>query len=59
MKSPTHESSKLTAKSVSRRGFLKSILPGVFASTVVLAAQAGKEPAAGTYGNGPYGGAAK
>lgn len=41
---------------VTRRGFLKTILPGLFAVGVVGSAGSAQPPADGAYGNGPYGG---
>jgi hypothetical protein len=43
-------------KIVTRRGFLKAILPGLFAAGVVRVSGASAQPAAGSYGNGAYGG---
>ena len=43
-------------KTVTRRGFLKTVLPGLFAAGVCATATGNKEPQRGDYGNGPYGG---
>jgi hypothetical protein len=45
-------------KGVTRRGFLKVLLPGMFAAGVLGTTQTSQAPAPGSYGNGPYGGVA-
>lgn len=52
-----HETNKTSGKKIlTRRGFFKAIVPGLFAAGVVKAAGMESQPAAGSYGNGPYGG---